>query len=797
MTAGAGSFSQIDRLLYVQELIEFRSALRQSDRDNAWIAGSRARRLVYLVDTNLTYLYFRPTLESRVTRVLSAIPESENDHWIAVITSHFLFNGKLPGRGEHPLLIDPAHLREFSSKLTEIATELLTAARQVSDAEKQVLRRQAEALRARIEENRDSVSALRRIFDGEVRGIFAGAAVANMCSPKLLQSLMRRKDLIRPVGSGPYLAGLDVSRLDETRVAFWTEQIRKSAQRPDLRSENITRDAECLARLEKINAHLAKGGVDVRYVLITADRLVLNAVRRNAVKFAPDDPGSLVRDLLQFIPLGNIRDIGENMVDSTQATQAIEHAIDALFSVQGLSPEHREARIDELHELASMLRKIIRRAERDEKVSPEEKRRLDALARYLFPEELSEPLAATLDTVREHWSNLVANTVSLNNRLLVAHYSAWLSDLLATIDAISVPVKRDLGSIYEGEQLAEAEELSRTHIHLVLSSGLSSHLKEARHWAQRGMGLMVPVDMAQSPLWSKVGETIRLMAKGSSNQLDVCVEALCHASGPIAEVTVAGAAVALQAGFWHVAAELARLSRKHVGQGNGAVAERVDRTARMIEILALRAEFMESGPDEDGRYRRALKRRQLDVETLRQEYVAAGNRPAEALLHAEQAWDVAMQLSIGVPAADRTGLYDAVALHTGRCFDIAQQISGTVDMAGKSVATTALARSSAALLLSMLDAAQAHGTLPTAAHGMLDSAADFLLGRDRPPDDESGGVWSFLGRLALHLYDTEPGESVRLPRQFREDFDALRQRNMVGLRRELDFLDRAMTKLAT
>ncbi len=794
------SEGELDLLKYVIELIEFRGALRQGKKDANWAEANSSHRIIYLIDTNIAYLYFQPLVEAKLTRALKSIP-SRTDGWIAVITSQLVFDGLLPGRGEYPIFMDPLHLNgEFSKKILDIRDDYKRVANSLKEETFRQLIAETRRISEEIEKNH-SVDTLKRILEVGFRKLFDKYKIGEIAAPWLLRDLIHRKDLLRPLSLGPFLHGCDIEAFDDDKAEAWRELIRRQYSDEEYRrlTKNIERDAKCLARLQLINDHLRKRGAGVRYVLITANRATLEAVRLRKDIQNADDPGPLARDILQYIPLGNIRDLN-NSVSTAKGTAAMERAIDVLFAVDELDPKDRDKRMDELLTLSRLLRNrldVLRREEGD--MAKRKVKEVNALVHHFFDTSMEEALTETRTQVKSRWDKLLRTAVDLNLHEVLSHYSRWFGDLLDALDSMDADTRRRIGGSYESVHLEQAAHLTRTHVYVVINSSLSSNLENAREWSRSALGICLDYGECHKQIAKRVIRTLRAVANGDVNDLRKRLSKLCFEKSAVeTDVTLAGAAVALQCGHWNVAAELARQSYLDETSSKNMQSELRRARAWLIKAIAFRTSFMRSESSITEWTGIIQINDELDkAAVILYDY----DRPQEvAIVYAEKAWAGVLKLFLSDDPSDIPAICEDVRRDASSCMDLVAQSQKSicVDIVGSDVVEVALARSAAALVFACLCQLVDDPVITTSIQTMALSAGDALRGRQGKLDggDARQGVWQLLGEISQLISTTDLGKEFKLPIEIKYKLEHLHSSKALHFPREARFLVNAIESLS-
>ena len=755
------------RINYLIELISLRNCLGQSRKDTAWAEDelNPSRRLVYLIDSNLTFLYFQPALEPNTTRPLKSIPTQQNDSWTAIITSHFLFNGDLPGKASNALYIDPGHMLEFSNKLSSVTEKLISLSIKLNEHDKVNFAFAVKSIRDEITNSPNDAGALKDIFDTRILKLFNDFKIDNVGSLRLLHDLVYRKDLIRPLHLGPHLSDCDIKNLDSVSVNEWIGSLSALSKNAVNRSENIRRDAECLTRIEKINSHLAEYGVDVRYVLITADKNMIEAVRRKYGVCATPESGPIVRNLLQYVPIGNIRDV-DNYISRSDGTHAIETAIDTLFAVEDIEYNNRDKRLDKLNTIARNFfdesQKLNDIENYDEKNC--QKVRLEKMMSSWFHDEIRNSLNETKENVESGWQSLIDNSVKLNQGVILSHYRRWLHDLIDALNIIPMSTKEDIGRAYENNHLKIASELTRSHLNLVLSSAIIMESDKLEEWSKIGVGIRLHNGNATQLSETLAGKIIFHLSNNSRKTSLALLDKLCSVEIDFKQVIIAGAAIALQTGLWHISAELARLSYLY----NDAIKDdsswlNINR-AKLIEIISIRSSFLD-GENQDIEFTTLFINDVVnDIENIISEFLTHDYLMECSLAYSELCWWNSLDIIMNSETVDVSVMLDRVFTATGHAFDFAVERSDREiqDFTGAQIADVSRARAGSALVFAIIKSNSEGHSIPTAARSLLKPVYDHLHLMSKISTKESKNtIWKLLSIFAREVTNGHDITSIR------------------------------------
>lgn len=741
-----------EKLSYLTELADFRLALDRNVRDAEATGPDKPLRVLYLIDANLLHLYFAPIKTANNIRAFSfAKPPSDLEAAMAIITAEFLFHGKLPGRGNFPLYIDPGHMIEFSNTVIDQTGTMLAAASKVDAAKKRQLRKQIDVLRREIIKARGSSKELRKLYDTKLQKLFADYNFEPEAAPQMLRELIRGKDLVRPLEFAPYIDRSLVRNPDADAVNHWLDRL-KTHRRPwetaNEKSDNRKRDAECLARLFSINKDLQERKVSAQIVLVTSNKSMHAAVR------AENLPRSYIRHPHQYIPLNNIRDL-DNSVTSARGTLAISHAIDTLLALRPPDKDSAVGYARKVCQLGSNLdvwlnpRKGETREE-DKDWREYRKRKAKALTKANFAPLLQENLGFSAQNISEIWLKLLRNAEHLNSRHIVAHYSTWLFGLLDEMEKVSEQTREGLSELYEQDQLVLASSLTRQHLELVLCSALMEAPKTSRRWAILGTGISVTTEPEPVEIDAASSQLVKDFCQDDKRTFLPPVKKLCQLKNPVEQIALACAIISLQIGSWTTAEQLANIASALACQSEKEGAKLIKARAQLVASMARRSIALDA---EDASAAAAFDyadEETLSLASLCRSLEQEGHRIDAALCATESAWLTCTRL-IGCTLRGSKEDLDAIKMRGAFWVEnISQQVMTAVNLANRGTTHSCSdftganpkeilsARASIALLYAALFANQNKIDMPVVAQALLPHAVTWIknvINRIPDPDD--------------------------------------------------------------
>jgi hypothetical protein len=262
----------------------------------------------YFVDTNIAIWYSDPRDGANLATLDLPNLRSDNSDGSVFLTSaltaDYVFSGNLPGCLDNPCLLTPEHVVELLDHFEKNAVQPLdstTSVRRNSAAEAEQAKSIQNALNAfQAEGEAGALNALVGQLSNLLRLPAASAEFRNARLSRLIETE-------RVVSADRYL-GLEIPKsFPKANLAsqWYTriESFKKPQKRED--TENIHRDAICLAQLESLNTYSAMRRDNVFFVLISADKSIHSAVdawaQENKRLGVPTR--SFVRHPRQYVPI--------------------------------------------------------------------------------------------------------------------------------------------------------------------------------------------------------------------------------------------------------------------------------------------------------------------------------------------------------------------------------------------------------------------------------------------------------------------------------------------------------------
>jgi hypothetical protein len=241
-----------------------------------------------------------------------------------------LFSRELPGQAASPALIAPAHgddIQEIILALQREQGKIPTTP--IDPSASRDLRTLIEQVRQKQIDRTTAIGQLRRIVPTLANLMLeTGASAAN----QLLR--LYDGDLLRPLALHA-AATREILELDQAgrqRKQDWIRRLRRNNPAADLRL--IERDAEVIVQTMLLNKAAVEDTPSIRYVLLTADNVLLDSYIRWywEERQDDDDPDArfVLRTPLQYAPILNVQDMPNGIMRS-DVIQRARDALDGLF----------------------------------------------------------------------------------------------------------------------------------------------------------------------------------------------------------------------------------------------------------------------------------------------------------------------------------------------------------------------------------------------------------------------------------------------------------------------------------
>jgi hypothetical protein len=402
---------------YVHAAVDLRNCIEFNLCDHQY-AYKEHGSIQYLFDSNTVRFFLNPIRQ--LQRVSFSL---DIDHSamiaLATVTSEFLFSRGLCGQWGAPALIAPLHAQELERRASELVEILADGGGQqipddsleekVGEALLQI--RRLDHVDASIEKFFESDHDLRRILSDEA---YEARMFTRIVEEDLLKPLTSDRNATAEVISPP-----------EADVMWWAQEIArnrppaaffKTKQEGKRKTpKNDHADAETIVQLISINRVARESGDMTRYVLVTADQSIHNAMTdwyrsqlqepNPAIDFYP------IRRIGQFIPFLNTAQMPNN-ITSISLINDIREAVDTLLGGFGVVAEFPLR-------LPALVSGIGA-----EEGRPDPNDRIISVARLMEHFGADTKINETISRLGALWSKLARDSVFLNLGLLSRRFHA-------------------------------------------------------------------------------------------------------------------------------------------------------------------------------------------------------------------------------------------------------------------------------------------------------------------------------------------------------------------------------------
>lgn len=341
---------------HIRRLVNASFALRAAaDQNNTDETLTKENRLslTYFVDPNTVIWYCRPFEDQNLSGLYkSSRPDDElgvqDDLPIAFATLDYIFSGDLPGAERGALCLSLPHAEELHGTVNnKIASGV--GQRPQYDV------KQLAAAVARFREAPEIGPELENIFDA-VTGVLKNPILTATFAKDRFIDLVERRLIRRIDDYTTFLGDLHSSKsrlqtLKEELTIQWSDLLRKHKPK-DVGAKTLLHDAETMALLQALNELVVGRERERRFLLITTDRAIHNAMATLLQEQGPET-FNFVRHPRQYIPLLNLNSapgrtrLDRNVFDRLQyAINELASAADGVVAKRPFGPEAHVISVD-------------------------------------------------------------------------------------------------------------------------------------------------------------------------------------------------------------------------------------------------------------------------------------------------------------------------------------------------------------------------------------------------------------------------------------------------------------------
>lgn len=649
---------------YLLSLVMLRLGLRRNELDHLQTRpggehGKNSQQMIfYMLDTNILRFFINPVEDSHLAQPFRDMLGTDNElrSMVAVITAQYIFSGKLPGQGNSPLFVHPAHWKEFLNftRNVDAVDELERNAKAFTKNRRnlQVLQDLAGDL-----ESAPSVDAKQKVLARDIRRKITETRLDRAVGLKMAGKLLRKEIPIHNVEAIPVLPkefwdSCDMRSQNRIDVFRQINLERNSGEpRPD---SSLQCDNEVLQLLGRVNRYFNEQEMNARLVLITADSYFSEAIDRAPWPEPANSRDSYLRHVIQYIPILNMRDM-ENGINSGEATDALRAALDAQLLSDGELDEPAEETDNHFDQMLDAkqagiretFRQIIRVYQNDGGVAGQ--RGKEAVLKDLLARQRAEFPAvfdAARETVYKLWRDVIEAAADVNYTTLIDYYRDNLKELREALRHVDQNDLKAIGEIYLEKQREAYDEMARAHLEARLLAELGAEGTE--QWANYNLGIRLTHLKKGTELTRAAGRVIDHLRTQEWHQIARGVEQIGKLEEPVVNLSAAAMAITLQAGQWDAAARIGIYANDLLERRANTI-QATDRSLlearlKLMLVMAHRARLLSDFRDRDGRiYLERAQNALLQLDHVLDEFKTNGLWVEAASAMAERA---AMRIAI-------------------------------------------------------------------------------------------------------------------------------------------------------
>ena len=350
---------------YLPSLVKIKHAIDNNLKDDR-----SAEQIVYLVDSNVIHGFANPELNAlkHIIAFGSGTSEAKKSEKARIeamllatglLTSEFIFSCMLPKQFNLPVFINPYHheelkkqiekirrvkadiedlrikLERYASAMQDSITSSEQFIQQLLDATDQhdhyCLTQIFDAQFSAIERSINAWNRARNI-DGDSGGLDSGNRAEFPIEFIWQVSRLWSHDLLRPLIRAPHVNS-EICEPEAVEVSRWAKRLSgfySSTHEIRSNSKNIQRDAQTIVQLNQLNKNALHKGLPVKYVLITDDEKIHDAMIYYSSEL-PIGHDLCIRRSTQYLPILNFQGM-PNLISHSDITLEINEVIEELLS---------------------------------------------------------------------------------------------------------------------------------------------------------------------------------------------------------------------------------------------------------------------------------------------------------------------------------------------------------------------------------------------------------------------------------------------------------------------------------
>lgn len=539
-------------------------ALARAIHQNALDAAAvhDGEQICYFVDANIVRWYLNPLENFRlVSSLLNPDAPSllgEIEFACNVIAAEYVFSRLLSGSQGFPPYLTPFHADELFEFLDREIDKLVMEGDKAFDV--QSLQDSASALEEAIEGlSSDSASAIPRIF-------VAFQTILKQTYSQVGFRTTRVRDLFengRVVRSDEYGDfQLDDKYRTGTPLKRWRDAL-AAAGKVRTEEKKLRRDAESLCMLEQLNYDAARDNRPIRFVLLSSDETLHNAVDRwrNEQKLIGVNRFDFARHPRQYLPIINLNAMRAHADERIPGfSELMDSANDIRFSISKQmgsgSPEVANASHSP-ERVALSIRRSIKRSQ---------------LLRF----------ADRIDQMSKRWRNALELSILMNTRVIqctAGDYLKWSISHLTQIQ-VDEELRRGIAEDIEQISIGHIEFAARTQLHALSRqlrqiAGLGSEERKLRSEARSHLFVRIQLpeplrtlqrDWGEETFHSLGGFIDHLVANTHTGGMADFEEAVAKVRG--VETAKLVSALAFRLGQWEQARYFCDRCAHHIGESD-------------------------------------------------------------------------------------------------------------------------------------------------------------------------------------------------------------------------------------
>jgi hypothetical protein len=483
--------SQLKRVAnYVGANLALGRAIHQNEKDSR--AHKQGEQLCYFVDTNIVRWYLNPLEEFSLVKALLPPDDLKRLKTVEfasnVIAAHYVFSYLLVGSNGFAPFLTPFHAEELHDSLEK---EVALFREQVRyDLVTPKLRSAADNLVKAFDQFKSdsTMSALSELFDA-----FSNVLTHAFGSIAFRRARTRRLFLDNRVARADEYEdfNLDQSYLANSKLLEWQDLLLESGKTTE-DSINLERDARSLCLLERLVYDATTRNKPIRYLMISADASLHEAVDRwrskNGLLAIPQF--DFLRHPREYIPIINLNAMHPLVSETIHGFSELMQSVDDIsFSISSDDSAQSVHGVDLSSHFPDRFSRIIHDRVSDEKLLG---------------------LAPKVDQLSKRWTNALETSVLMNAEFVVGIADDYVARSIKPL------ADRELDETLQKQILEDIQQIANGHIDFAGRGQLAVLLKTIRRAKERAPAAQGITRHARSPslVRLRVPRTLARMARG-------------------------------------------------------------------------------------------------------------------------------------------------------------------------------------------------------------------------------------------------------------------------------------------